>query len=292
MTLQNLNINKNAFYALIAAAVLAYASLFQVFEHESFLIVQFGKIVRKIENPGLKAKIPFIQNAVVFDKRFLKVNLPAKEIISVDQKRFIVDAYLIYKIHDMTKFYESFHNQHNAELKIRSIFDSDMRQVIAKNNLTDLFNNENKTAMLEEISKLLSESMSQFGVLLHDIKIVRIDLPSENIDSIFNRMKSERLKEAQLLRSEGEEMYIKIIAEADKEASLIKSNAGVEANKMIAEGKYESIKLVSEKAKQDPEFYEFYKSLKSYSELLEENKNMKINVSPQNFKFFKYLSKD
>jgi membrane protease subunit HflC len=278
-------------FIIIAAIVLVFISsfFFSVFETQSVLITRFGKISKIIKTPGLHYKIPLLDQAIFFDNRILNINLPAKEIISQDQKRFIIDAYLLYKIKDEKAFYEAFYNQENGNIKISSIFDSDVRQIIAQNKLTNLFIQERKKEILSNISSLLKNGIEKFGIELFDIKIVRIDLPNENIDSIFQRMKSDREKEAKLLRAEGDGTYTATLAEVDKESNIIRSKASLIASKIKNSADAESIKIISNVANKDPEFYDFYKSMISYKSLSENNKEMELTISPKTFKFFKHL---
>lgn len=274
---------------LIIAVLIISSFFFSVFENQSILITRFGKISKIIKKSGLHYKIPLLDQVIIFDNRILNISLPAKEIISQDQKRFIIDAYLLYKITDEKKFYEAFYNQENGNIKISSIFDSDVRQIIAQNKLTDLFIQEKKKEILLNISSLVKNGIEKFGIELFDIKIVRIDLPSENIDSIFQRMRSDREKEAKLLRAEGEGRYISTLAEIDKESNIIKSNAALTASKIKNNADAESIKIISNIANKDPEFYDFYKSLIAYKLLSENNQNIELTISPKSFKFFQHL---
>ena len=178
---------------LVLAVVAAMFSLFVVQETETTFVVRFGKVIRQIDSAGLYIKTPFIDNIATFDKRILQVYSPAKEVIANDQKRLIVDAYAKYKIVDTKKFYENLRNEQGANVRISSMLDSIMRQVVATNPLSSFLTTQ-RSQMMENIQTLLSNQTKEFGIDIIDVRIIRADLPVENSDAIFNRVKTEREK--------------------------------------------------------------------------------------------------
>lgn len=271
--------------SVVVAVVVAIFSLFVVKETETVFIVRFGKVVRQVENAGLYFKTPLIDHIVSFDKRILQVYSPAKEIIANDQKRLIVDAYAKYRIRNTKTFYETLRNEQGANARVSSMLDSIMRQVVATNPLASFLTTK-RTQMMEDIQKLLAEQTKEFGIEIIDVRIIRADLPVENSDAIFKRMKTEREKEAQELRSQGKEEATIIMAEADKEAKEIKSKAEMEANKIIGKAEAEAINIHAKAFSKDEKFYNFYRTMQVYQKTLPEQK---IIISTKDNKFLKEL---
>ena len=279
---------KTQWLFLVLAVVASMFSLFVVQETETTFVVRFGKVIRQIDSAGLYIKTPFIDNIATFDKRILQVYSPAKEVIANDQKRLIVDAYAKYKIVDTKKFYENLRNEQGANVRISSMLDSIMRQVVATNPLSSFLTTQ-RSQMMENIQTLLSNQTKEFGIDIIDVRIIRADLPVENSDAIFKRMKTEREKEAQELRSQGKQEATIIMATADKEAKEIRSKAQMEASKIMGKADAEAIKMYSRAFSKDPKFYEFYKTLEVYKNALPEQK---IIISTKDNEFLKGLKKD
>ena len=279
---------KRFFIVLCIILITGIFSLFTVRETETIFIVRFGKVIRQINNAGLYIKTPLIDKIAIFDKRILQVYSPAKEVIASDQKRLIVDAYAKYKIIDTKKFYETLRNEYSANLRISSMLDSIMRQVVATNPLSSFLTTQ-RGQMMEDIQKLLTEQTKEFGINIIDVRIIRSDLPSENSEAIFKRMKTEREKEAQELRSQGKQEATVIMASADREAKEIKSKALMEASRIKGKADAESTRIYSNSFSKDAKFYEFYKTLQVYKKSLPKQK---ILISTKDNEFLKILKKD
>ena len=273
--------------AIIVVLALVF-SLFTVQETETAFVVRFGKIVKQINDAGLYIKTPFIDHIATFDKRILQVYLPSKEVIANDQKRLVVDAYAKYKIVDAKKFYENMRNEQGANIRMSSMLDSIMRQVVATNPLSSFLTTK-RSQMMENIQTLLADQTKDFGIKIIDVRIIRADLPVENSEAIFKRMKTDREKEAQELRSQGLQEATIIMASADKEANEIRSQAQMEASRIMGKADAVAIKTYSKAFSKDPKFYEFYKTLEVYKNSLPEQK---IIISTKDNDFLKGLKKD
>ena len=276
---------KTTGFYLIAILVIALSTCFFVRETETIFIIRFGKVIRQINNAGLNVKIPFVDKIVSFDKRILQIYSPAKEVIANDQKRLIVDAYAKYKIIDTKKFYETLRNEQGANIRIASMLDSVMRQVVATNPLSSFLTTE-RAQMMENIQNLLSQQTKEFGINIIDVRIVRADLPLENSDAIFKRMKTEREKEAQELRSQGKQEATIIMASADKEAKEIYSTAQMQANKIMGKADAEATKIYSNAFSKDASFYNFYKTTTIYNKTMPKQQ---IIISTKDNDFLKIL---
>lgn len=277
---------KNNFLIIgILGLVIFASSLFVVSETNTVFVVEFGKIVKKIDKAGLYLRVPGVHEIVVFDKRLLQVDSPAKEIIASDQKRLIVDAYAKYKIVDTQKFYESLQNEGNAIRKISSILDSSMRQAVAKYPLLALITDK-RNEVMDEIKSLVITNTANFGVEIIDVRIIRADLPIENSDAIFQRMVSDRQKEATELRAEGDEVSQGIMSDADKQVKFINSDAFSKSQEIIGKGEAQANMIQARAFSKDPEFFNFYKSMEVLDDSLSDKK---LILSNQNdvLKFLK-----
>lgn len=278
---------KPQFICIAFALIVCMFSIFVVRETETIFVVRFGKVVRQIDKAGLYFRTPLLDNIASFDKRILQVYSPAKEIIASDQKRLIVDAYAKYKITNTKAFYENLKNEQGANMRVSSMLDSIMRQVVATNPLSSFLTTQ-RAQMMDDIQKLLSEQTKGFGIEIIDVRIIRADLPVENSEAIFKRMKTEREKEAQELRSQGKEEATIIMAEADKEALEIKSKAQMEASKVIGKAEAEAIRIHSSAFSKDKEFYGFYRTMQVYKNTLP---NQKIIISTKDNSFLSGIKK-
>ncbi len=271
---------------LVIAVLFCIFSLFIVREVETVFIVRFGKVVRQIDSAGPYIRVPLIDRVISFDKRILQVYSPAKEVIASDQKRLIVDAYAKYKIIDTKKFYEALRNGQGANVRISSMLDSVMRQVVATNPLSSFLTTQ-RGQMMEDIQSLLAEQTKNFGIEIVDVRIIRADLPVENSNAIFKRMRTEREKEAQELRSQGKEEATVIMASADREVKRIRSEAQMEANNILGKADATATRIYTTAFSKDPDFYEFYRTMQVYKKSLS---GQSMIISTKNNDFLQSLN--
>jgi len=176
---------------IIALGVLAYLSFFTVKEINQAIVLQFGNPKRVLNEPGLKVKIPFIQNVVFLDRRILSLDPPPEEVIASDQKRLIVDAYSRFKIVDPLKFYISVGNEMVARSRLATIINSRLRSVLGKHSLATLLSEE-RSKQMAIIQEGVNVEAEKFGITIIDIRIKRADLPQANSEAIYKRMQAER----------------------------------------------------------------------------------------------------
>jgi membrane protease subunit HflC len=275
-----MNNEKIVKYAIIAAVFLAIlnGTVFVVDQTKQALVVQFGEVVRAINKPGMKAKIPLVQNVIYFDKRILDLGIEDQEVIASDQKRLIINAFTKYKIIDPLKFYTTVRTQAIIESKLSSILDSSLRQIIGEVPLVDLLSAD-RSAIMSKIKDNLSKETEIFGIEIVDVRIVRGDLPKENSDAIFTRMQTEREKEAKEIRATGAEEAEKIKAEADKAKTVILAEANKESDIIRGEGDSQAARIFNSAFNKDPEFYDFYRTMQAYETSLKPEKTS-IVISP------------
>ncbi len=278
------------YLALLALTIaLIYATTFKVDQRSQALVLQFGDPVRVIKTPGLKFKMPFFQNVVIFDKRILDLNIKDQEVIASDQKRLIINAFAKYKIVDPLKFYTTVRNIYGINSRLSGIIDSSLRQIIGEVQLNELLTDRRNDVMYK-IQEVVSRQSKIFGVEIIDVRIVRGDLPKENSNAIFKRMQTEREKEAREIRANGAEAAQKIKAEADKRREIILAEAKKNASIVKGLGDANATKIYAQTYKIDPEFAYFYLSMQAYEATLK-NENTKMFISPEG-EFFEYFNKD
>lgn len=269
------------------AVLLFFGSIFTLDQTKQVLILQFGEPIRVIKTPGIKFKVPFMQNAVFFDKRIIDLSIAEQEVIASDQKRLIINAFAKYKIKDVLKFYTTVGNSYGLENKLSGILDSSLRQVIGEVTLSELLT-ENRGDVMHKIKDVVSKESEIFGIEIVDVRIMRADLPKENSDAIFARMQTAREKEAREIRANGAEEAARIRAEADKQKTIILAEAKKHADLTRGNGEAQSTKIYADAYNRDPEFFDFYRSMNAYSESFQDKDKVKMIVSPDG-QFFKYF---
>ncbi|MAM34083.1 MAG: HflC protein [Micavibrio sp.] len=271
---------------LIAVVVLLLGSVFIVKETEQVLVLQFGDPVQQITSPGLHFKIPLIQNLKVFDNRILNVDPPSEEVLLSDQKRLVVDTFARYRISDMLKYYQTLGTENAAVQRLYNIITSTMRSELGKAPLPDILSDKRK-GLMRSIQETVNNETSRFGIEIVDVRIVRADLPEEVTQATYDRMRSEREREAREARGEGEELSLQIRSRADKDRTVLLSEAERDAEIARGEGDEEAISIYAEAFNRDPRFYAFYRSMEAYKKSLA-NKDKTLVLSPDS-DFFRYL---
>lgn len=253
---------------ILAALFIFFQSAFIVMQTEQAIVLQFGEYVRTIKEPGLAFKIPFIQSIVKIDRRLLSYDLPPRKITLGDQKFLVLDSYTRYRIADPLKFFKSVRNEQNAQNRLVPIIMGRLQSALGKSSLSELLSIK-RVEILNDIVIGVREAVAEFGIELIDVRIRKADLPSENSKAIFDRMKSDREREAKLLRAEGEERALVIRADADKQVMNILSEARREA--MILEGNAEATatKLLTQAYGQDKNFAEFVQRMRLLQESID-----------------------
>ena len=265
----------------------AYGSMFVVHQVQQVLVLQFGDPKRIIKEPGLKFKLPLIQNTVDYDKRVLDYDLPVEEIIASDQKRLLVDPFARYKILDPLKFYQTVRNENGIRNRLNSIIIAALRRVVGGVKLSSLLT-DRRQSIMSDIRDEVNREAQRFGIEVIDVRIRRADLPEANSLAIYDRMKSEREKEAREYRAQGQEASKRIRSIADRDKTVILANASKKGQILKGEGDSQSIKIYANAFKKDPEFFMFYRSMQAYKESLSDESTTMV-LSP-NSDFFKYFN--
>ncbi len=267
------------------AMIIFLSSIFTVNQTQQVLILQFGEPIRVINKPGIKFKLPLLQDALFFDKRIIDLDIADQEVIAADQKRLIINAFAKYQITDPLKFYTTVRSTQGLSSKLSGILDSSLRQVIGEEILSKLLT-EDRGNIMQKIKDVVSHESEIFGVKIVDVRIMRADLPKENSDAIYARMQTEREKEAKEIRANGAEEAAKVRAEADKQKTILLANAKKNADLARGNGEAEAIKIYANSYGRDPEFADFYRSMNAYKEAFQANTKMVISPEGEFFKYF------
>ena len=272
--------------ALILAAV--SGSLFTVNQTQQALVLQFGEPKRTIQEPGLAFKLPFIQDVTYYEKRVLSlIPQDAEEVILADQKRLQVDAYARYRIEDPLLFYQTVRNERGARGRLEAIIDSSVRRALGRETLASILTGQ-RNDITRSIGEEVNASVASLGIKIIDVRLRRADYPTATSQNIFNRMKSEREREAKEFRATGEEEAQKIRADAEKTRTVILSEAQRESQEIRGAGDSQAIQIYADSFGQDADFFAFYRSMEAYRKSMNNN-GTSLVLSPDSsfFRFFK-----
>jgi membrane protease subunit HflC len=278
---------KISIFVTVLIGLLIYSTFFIVKETHQAIVLQLGEPKKVYKDAGLYFKIPLIQNVHFLDKRVIDIDAPAEEVIALDQKRIIVDAYAKFIINDPLKFYISVGNERIAQSRLASIINAKIRGVLGKENLVNLIST-NRNKLMSQITKDVAEEAKDFGIDVIDVRIKRADLPSANSEAIFKRMQTERTREAKEFRAQGFEVGQTIKSIADKEAAIILADARKTAQITRGEGDGLRNKIFAEAFGRDPEFFSFYRAMQSYEKSLISGSETSLVLSPDS-EFFRYF---
>jgi len=265
-----------------------FSSLFTVNQTQQALVLQFGEPKRTIQEPGLAFKVPFIQDVTYYEKRVLSlIPQDAEEVILSDQKRLQVDAYARYRIEDPLLFYQTVRNERGARGRLEAIIDSSVRRALGRETLASILTGQ-RNDIVRSIGEEVNASVSSLGIQIIDVRLRRADYPTATSQNIFNRMKSEREREAKEFRATGEEEAQKIRADAEKTRTVILSEAQRTAQETRGAGDAKAIQVYADSFGQDAEFFAFYRSMEAYKKSMGQNDTSMV-LSPDSsfFRFFK-----
>lgn len=269
---------------VVILGLVAYSSVFTVDQRQQAIVLQFGEPKRVIQDPGLQFKIPFIQDVRVFDKRVLNLDPPSEEVLLSDQKRILVDAYARYRITNPLQFYTAVNNEGALRDRFGKTMNSNVRNQLAQHPLTALLSEE-RAGIMATIQEEVKRSATSFGIQVVDLRIGRAELPEDISNNVYERMRSEREREANLLRAEGDELKQRITANADRQVTVTLAEANKQGQILIGEGDAERNRIVSEAYGQDIDFFRFVRSMNAYRESLGQGTTMVLTPDSDFFRF-------
>ena len=267
-------------------AVVGFSSIFIVDETQQVVILQLGKPVKTVTEPGLNVKLPFpFQEKITFDDRLLEYDSPPEEILSKDKKSLIVDNYVRWKIIDPLQFLKTVQAIPTAKSRMDDIVYSELRRELGTHDMVEIIT-ENREEIMDIVTRQSNAATLAYGISVVDVRIRRVDLPAENEESIYARMEAERKRQANKFRSEGEEEAQKIRAATDRDKTIILADAYKEAEKIRGEGDARAVQIYARSYSADPKFYEFVRTLDTYKQVVDDKTTL---VLPSGSKLFKLL---
>ncbi|MGO9743829.1 MAG: protease modulator HflC [Roseiarcus sp.] len=277
------------FLALVAAAavaLLAAFSLFTVDPTEEALVLRFGQPVRDlIGQPGLYARVPFIDTVVYFDKRILPLDNEREEVLVADNQRLEVDAFLRYRIADPLLFYQSVYNIQGANLQLGGMLNSALRLTLSEASIADIVR-VRRDQLMADIRDSVRGGAKRFGLDVIDVRIKRADLPPENSEAVFHRMQTERQKRAATYRAEGAQKAAEIRAEADRTVTVTIATAQQQSEQLRGEGDGERNRIFAEAFSPDPDFFAFYRSMQAYDAAFKDETRAILSPKSNFFRYF------
>jgi modulator of FtsH protease HflC len=276
-----------ALIVLGAAAIIAYACTYVVQQTQSAIVLQFGKVRTVSLEPGLYFKLPSpFEQVVYLDNRILDLDLPAQEIIASDQKRLVVDAFTRFRITDPLRFYQALNNIQRANSQLSSVVNSQVRSVLAEVTFLAVVRND-RSKLMTRIRDDVNREAERFGISVVDVRLRRVDLPEANSQAVFQRMQTERQREAAEARALGAQQAQEIRARAEREATIIVAEAQRKADETRGQGDGERNRIFAETFSKDPEFFAFYRSMQAYEAGMKSG-DTRMVLSPDSpfFRFF------
>ena len=275
-----------ALILLFAVIIVGYSSIFTVAQTEQVLVVRLGEPVRVVTEPGLNFKAPFINSVISIDKRILDLENPSQEVIASDQKRLVVDAFARYRIENALRFYQSIGSIQSANIQLTTLLNAALRRVLGEATFINVVRDERETLMTR-IRDQLDREAGQYGIEVVDVRIRRADLPEQNSQAVYQRMQTERQREAAEFRAQGGQKAQEIRSKADREATVIIAEANSTAEQTRGVGDAERNRLFAEAYGRDPDFFAFYRSMAAYENGLRSN-DTRFLLRPDSefFRFF------
>jgi len=275
---------------VVLGGIVLSQALFVVDETQQALVLQLGEPRREVREPGINVKIPFIQNTVYYEARALDVDPPRQQVILADQKRLDVDSYARYKIINPLQFFRAVRTEREASSRLSVVINSSLRRVLGNATLFDILSDKRAGIMTDIRSEVNQTAAERFGVEIIEVRIRRADYPDATRQNIFDRMTSEREREAREFRAQGNEQAQKIRADADKQRTIIVAEAQKQAETLRGEGDAQAIKIYADAFGKDPEFFAFYRSMQAYRRVVGDGAGDTTMVLSPNSDFFQYFN--
>ncbi len=276
------------FAVLVALAAIAlYSSIFFVHQSQQALLLRFGEPRRVIIEPGLQYKAPLIDTVILIDKRILDLDNPPQEVIASDQKRLVVDAFARYRIIDPLKFYQSVATVEGANSRLLPVLNASMRRVLGESTFIEVVRDDRTDLMARIKDGMNAEAKNNFGIEVVDVRLRRADLPDANSQAVYQRMQTERQREAAEIRAQGNQASQAIRAKADRDVTVIIAEATSKGEQLRGEGDATRNKIFADAYGKDPDFFAFYRSMQAY-ELGLQKDGTKMLLSPDS-DFFRYF---
>ncbi len=275
-----------ALIAVVIGLFLLGASPFFIVDiTQTAIVVQLGKPVNNVTEPGLYLKVPFIQEVTYFDKRLLDYDSSAQDVITQDKKTLLLDNFAKWRITDPLKVYQAFQSQRGALQRLHDIIYSELRVELGRHDLSEIVS-KTRAEIMKIVTERANEKASAYGIAIQDVRIKRADLPEQNEKAVFARMQAERERQAKQYRAEGAEEAQKIRSEAEKDREIILAEAYRESEELRGSGDAKAFRIYADAYRQDQRFFEFTRSMEAYKKTF--NDKSTVVMSPDS-EFFRYL---
>ena len=272
---------------VIAALIVAYLALFTIYPTQQALVLRLGKPEAVVTQPGLHVKMPFIDSVVYIDKRILDLESPPQEVIASDQKRLVVDAFARYRIHDPLRFYQTLGSKRAADSQLAILLNSALRRVLGEATFIQVVRDE-RAELMSRIRNLVDKEAANYGIEVVDARIRRADLPEQNSQAVYKRMQTARQREAAEYRAEGNQRAQEIRSNADRQVTVLLADARSKGEQIRGEGDAKRNEIFAKAYSQDPEFFEFYRTMQAYEHGLKPA-DTKFVLRPDS-NFFRYFN--
>ena len=272
---------------LVAALIVGYSSVFSVYQTQQALVVRLGNPVRVVSVPGLNFKLPFVDTVIAIDRRILDLEAPAQEVIASDQKRLVVDAFARYRIKDPLRFYQTLGSINGANSQLAILLNSALRRVLGEVTFTHVVRDQ-RAELMARIRDLVDHEAEGYGIQVVDVRIRRADLPEQNSQAVYQRMQTERQREAAEFRAQGAQRGQEIRSRADREVTVLVAEATAKSEQIRGQGDAQRNQIFADAFNRDPDFFAFYRSMQAYEAGLKHN-DTRLLLKPDT-NFFRYFN--
>jgi membrane protease subunit HflC len=270
----------------VVGVIIAYGALFTVYQTQQALVVRLGQPVKVLTDPGLYAKWPLIDSVIAIDKRILDLEAPSQEVIASDQKRLVVDSFARYRVEDPLKFYQTVGSIDAANSRLSTLLISALRRVLGEASFIQLVRDE-RPQLTQRMREQLDHEAAAFGIAVVDVRIRRADLPEQNSQAVYQRMQTERQREAAEFRAQGSQRSQEIRSRADRDVTVLIADATSKAEQIRGEGDAQRNRIFADAYGKDRDFFGFYRSMQAYETGLRHNDTrMLLNPDTDFFRYF------
>lgn len=272
---------------IVAVVVVAYSSVFTVYQTQQALVVRLGQVVRVVSDAGMHVKAPFIDTVIGIDKRILDLEAPAQEVIASDQKRLVVDAFARYRIQDPLRYYQTLGSIQGATSQLTILINSALRRVLGEVTFTHVVRDQ-RAELMARIRELVDREATAYGIVVVDVRIRRADLPEQNSQAVYQRMQTERQREAAEFRAQGAQRAQEIRSRADREVTVLVAEATSQSEQIRGEGDATRNQIFADAFNKDADFFAFYRSMQAYEASMKHG-DTRLLLKPDTT-FFRYFN--
>ena len=272
---------------IFLALLTVYSALFTVYQTDQALVLRLGQPIRAVTQAGLNLRIPLIDSVVYIDNRILDLENPAQEVIASDQTRLVIDAFARYRINDALKFYQTIGLVEDANTRLSILLNSALRRVLGEAIATDIVRDK-RSQLMALVRGQLENEAKFFGIAVVDVRIKHANLPPQNSQAVYQRMQTERQRQAAAFRAQGSQRSLEIRAKADRDATILIAQATAAGEQVRGDGDAARNRIYATAYERDPEFFAFYRTMQAYENALPV-RNTRMLLTP-NSDFFRYFS--